>query len=83
MRLRGRSVEDVLVGKPILTFSKELTKDAVNSWFSKLEHMDELYAAVEKVLSDGHIKSVLDNLSKLQEVHSRYKHKKYERSRKK
>ena len=79
MRLKGRSVEDILVDKPILTFSSELTKQAVNSWFTKIEHMEEIYAAVEKAISDGHIESVFKNLTALQTVYSKYKTQEYER----
>jgi hypothetical protein len=82
VKLIGRSVDDVIVGKPILTFSDELTKEAVKRWFTKIEHMEEIYAAVEKAVSDGHIESVFKNLTDLQTVYSKYKTKEYERSRK-
>jgi hypothetical protein len=37
--------------------------------------MEEIYAAVEKAVSDGYIESVFKNLTALQTVYSRYKTK--------
>jgi hypothetical protein len=72
-KLKGRSLEGELVGRPILHFSEDLTKDAMTAIASKIVYMDAMFQAVETTLSDGHIKSVLENLEKLQKVYSDYK----------
>jgi hypothetical protein len=72
-KLKGRSLEGALVGKPIINFSEELTKDAVLDISSRIIFMDALYQAVKTAISDGHIQSVLTNLEKLQYVYNQYK----------
>jgi hypothetical protein len=72
MRRKGRTIEGDVLGKPLLTFSKELTMKAVKELSAKITHMEDIYAAVDKLLSDGHIKSVVQHAEALQKIYAKY-----------
>ena len=79
--LKGRTLEGSILGKPILQFSDELTENAVKRIANKIACMDAMYKAVENLLSDGHIKSVVENSEKLQRIYSQYRTSQYEAER--
>jgi len=81
MRLVKNTIESDIVGKPLLTFNKELTKEAIATLGTKIEFMEAIYLQVDQLLSDGHIRSVLDNLEALQTVFETYKTTSFERRR--
>ena len=79
--LKGRTLEGCIIGKTILQFSDELTDKAVKELANKIACMDAMYEAVENLLSDGHIKSVLENTEKLGVLYSLYRQSQYEAER--
>jgi len=72
MRRKGRTLEGGILDKPLLKFSDELTMKAVKELSAKITHMEDIYAAVDKLLSDGHIKSMVQHAEALQKVYAKY-----------
>ena len=81
LRLIGNAIEGDIVGKALLFFNEGLTRKARFEIGTQIEFMDDMYRQVEKLLSDGHIKHIMNNLEELQKLHAKYKDKQFERRR--
>ena len=81
MRVVKITIEGDILGKPLLHFDDSLNKISKARIGTQIEFMDPIFRQVEQLLSDGHIKSIVENCEKLQQLYSTYKAAVYERER--
>jgi len=66
----------------VLSFSKELTKEAEVEIATKIEFMEEIFNKIEDLVIQTDIESVASNIKDLQQLHAKFGMKMFERKRK-
>lgn len=77
MKIHGHELLDgnVLIdgrNPPICVFSHKLTIHTVRKYQIMLMHSESIFNIVHKLLSDGHIKTIVKNLDELNTAYSNY-----------
>lgn len=80
MNRKGNKILDC--GYEVLTLSELLTSTAKIKLATRIIHSENVFLAVEKLLSSAHIKDINNNLDNLQTEFNKYKTELFDKQRK-